>query len=207
MVVAIVALVFVMVGSAVAGTDALTSKLSKSSVKKIARKQINKAAPGLSVSHSTTADNATSATTAGNATTADNATNATTVGNVGVSKVFTKIPNGTGATTAFQGNGLTVTISCAAGHLAINATTSVDHAYIASDNSDGHMTAQIGGDRSSDFGVGDTFNPLSVQARGEGTLTYSQPDGKYVSIVFAADNASTFGTFDGCFIVGTATQG
>ena len=49
MVVAVCALVFAMVGSAVAGTDGLSNKITKAKVKKIAKKQISKAAPGLSV--------------------------------------------------------------------------------------------------------------------------------------------------------------
>jgi hypothetical protein len=70
-VVAVFALCFAIVGSAIAGTDASKKALSKSQVKKIAKKQANKAikkaAPGLSVSHASTADTATSATSATNA--------------------------------------------------------------------------------------------------------------------------------------------
>ena len=44
MVVAVFALVFAMVGSAVAGTDGLSEKITKSKVKKIAKKQANKVA-------------------------------------------------------------------------------------------------------------------------------------------------------------------
>ena len=70
-IVAVFALSFAIVGSAIAGTDASKKALSKSQVKKIAKKQankqINKKAPGLSVAHATTADSATSATTATNA--------------------------------------------------------------------------------------------------------------------------------------------
>jgi len=69
-VVAVLALCFAIVGSAIAGTDASKKALSKSQVKKIAKKQankaINKAAPGLSVDHANSADTATSATTSTN---------------------------------------------------------------------------------------------------------------------------------------------
>ena len=58
-VVAVLALVFAMVGSAVAGTDGLSSKITKSKVKQIAKKQankqINKKAPGLAVDSANTA--------------------------------------------------------------------------------------------------------------------------------------------------------
>jgi len=74
-VVAVFALCFALVGSAIAGTDSAKKALSKSQVKKIAKKQANKAitkaAPGLSVAHATSADTATNATNASHATNAD----------------------------------------------------------------------------------------------------------------------------------------
>jgi hypothetical protein len=66
-------------GAAVAGTDALTGKITKAKIKKIAAKEIAKAAPALSVAHATTADtaaNAGNATNADHAAAADSATNA-----------------------------------------------------------------------------------------------------------------------------------
>jgi len=65
-VVAVFALCFAVVGSAIAGTEASKKALSKSQVKKIAKKQIKKAAPKLSVAHATSADTATGAATATN---------------------------------------------------------------------------------------------------------------------------------------------
>ena len=74
-VVAVFALSFAVVGSAIAGTDSAKKALSKSQVKKISKKQadkeINKKAPGLSVAHATSADSATSATSAATATNAN----------------------------------------------------------------------------------------------------------------------------------------
>ena len=74
-VVAVFALCFAVVGSAIAGTEASKKALSKSQVKKISKKQadkeINKKAPGLSVAHATSADTATSATCASTATNAN----------------------------------------------------------------------------------------------------------------------------------------
>jgi len=73
MIVAVVALSFALVGSAVAGTDAIDRAINKSKVKTIAKKQaskqIDEKAPGLSVANAVTAQNATNAT---NATTAAN---------------------------------------------------------------------------------------------------------------------------------------
>jgi len=48
-IVGVIALAVGLVGTAIAGTDALDRAISKSKVKKIANKQINKAAPGLTV--------------------------------------------------------------------------------------------------------------------------------------------------------------
>jgi hypothetical protein len=56
--VAAVALVAAFAGTALAGSDAATSAINKKKVKKIARKQINQLAPGLSVDHANTADSA-----------------------------------------------------------------------------------------------------------------------------------------------------
>ena len=71
-IVAALALVAALAGTAIAGSDVQSSALSKKKVKKIAKKQakkqINKLAPGLSVAH---ADSADSATTADSATQVD----------------------------------------------------------------------------------------------------------------------------------------
>jgi hypothetical protein len=79
LVVAILALVAALAGTAVAGPGASSSAITKSKVKKIANKQITKRAPGLSVAHADTADNATNAQNAANATNAQNAANANSV--------------------------------------------------------------------------------------------------------------------------------
>lgn len=80
MVVAVLALAFAVVGTAMAGvaTISVLGKQEKKQVKKIARKQANAQitarARGLSVSHATTADSANSAATANSATSANSAT-------------------------------------------------------------------------------------------------------------------------------------
>ncbi len=64
-VIAAFALVFALVGTAVAGPDAISSKITKSKVKTISKKQANKAIdaaePDLNVNSAKTADNATNA--------------------------------------------------------------------------------------------------------------------------------------------------
>lgn len=63
MVVAIVALIFAVTGTAVAGvaTISVLSKKEKTQTRNIAKNEINKAAPGLSVAKATNAQNATNA--------------------------------------------------------------------------------------------------------------------------------------------------
>ena len=85
-VIALVALVLAVGGSAVADPGP-ANKITKSTVRKIAVKQINKAAPTLAVAsavnatNATNATNAVNATDAGHATTADTATTAATATN------------------------------------------------------------------------------------------------------------------------------
>src|SRR6266511_1433412 len=74
-VVAVLALVAALAGTAIAGPDASTSAITKNKVKKIARQQVTQLAPTL---HVATADNASKADTA---TSADTATTAETAGN------------------------------------------------------------------------------------------------------------------------------
>ena len=195
MLVAVAALAFAMVGTAVAGTDAV-SKLTKSKVRSIADKEIKKKAPGLTVAKAASADNATNAV---------NAANAAKVGGQTSTKLFTKIASGTGATTVFEGSGLRLTAACSAGGaLTFAATTSVNDSILLSE---GNNNGTAFGSRTSDFDVGNTETPLGGQARGAGSMTYSTPTGAFATITYAADDADTFGTFDGCVVVGTAMSG
>jgi hypothetical protein len=75
-VVAVLALVAALAGTAIAGTPATTSAINKKKVKKIATKQINKLAPTLSVASADTAGSADTATTADTAANAQSASNA-----------------------------------------------------------------------------------------------------------------------------------
>ena len=60
-IVAVLALVAAFAGTAIAGPDAISNKVTKSKVKTIAKKQINKAAPGLSVAEAEKAEKAENA--------------------------------------------------------------------------------------------------------------------------------------------------
>jgi hypothetical protein len=198
MIVAVCALAFAMVGTAVA-SDGAVSKITKSKVKSIAKKQADKRLKAnVSGSHVNLSDKAT------NADNATNAANAAAVGGQTVTKLFTKIPSGTGATTVYQRNGLTLSVACAGGALQFRATTSVNDSIFFSEGGNNGTAFSL---RSSNFDVGDTLNPLAAQSRGNGTITYSTPTGEYVTVTYAADDAATFDTFDGCVIVGSAISG
>jgi hypothetical protein len=195
MLVAVAALAFAMVGTAVAGPSSV-SKLTKSKVKSIAKKQADKELKAnVAGSHVNVADKATAA---------DSASNAAAVGGQSVSKLFTKIPAGTGNTTVFTGNGFTLQINCVAGSLNVSATTSVNDSILFSE---GNNNGTAFGTRSSDFDVGDVEDPLSTQPRGDGSIQFSTPTGSYVNILFAGDDSNTFDTFDGCVFVGNAIAG
>ena len=99
MIVAAMALTFALVGTAVAGTDAV-SKLTKSKVKSIANKQIDKRAPGLSVAKAVEADHAK---------TADAAVNAQALGGKALDQVRSVAASGANsAVVASIGGGTTV---------------------------------------------------------------------------------------------------
>ena len=126
MIVAVIALALGMVGTAVAGTDGLNAKLSKSKVKKIADKEIAKKAPGLSVSHAGSADSATTANSANRADSADSATTAGSANGVTPVKInFT--PTGNASGTVFHAGGLKIDATCSGGSLTqLDATVDAD---------------------------------------------------------------------------------
>jgi hypothetical protein len=122
LVIAVLALVAAVAGTAVAGPGATTSKLSKKKVVKIADQEINKLAPGLSVAHAESANTATRANTATNAdnadsaTTAQSATNADTaasVGGVSIQPVSIAMIDGPSFAEPLNVNGSLVTVICA----------------------------------------------------------------------------------------------
>lgn len=204
LVVAVVALAFAVVGTAVAANDGLVfPKLSKSKVKKIAKKQATQQLKAnVSDSHVNLADKAT------NADRAAAADAAATVGGQTVHKLFTKIPSGSGTTTVLEVNGLKLSASCVTGSLSFTATTSVDDSEWVSNAANTAVDPPVvGGDRSSEFDRSDGINVIDGLSRGGGTFTYSQPNGSYVSGTFLTDDSNSFGTFDGCVVVGTAFSG
>jgi hypothetical protein len=114
--VAVLALVAAVAGTAVAGTGATTSKLTKKKVVKIADQEINKLAPGLSVAHSESADTATnaekaaSADSALSAQSALSANTADSVGGVSIEPVRISLPENTAGPTVVSVDGSLVEI-------------------------------------------------------------------------------------------------
>lgn len=160
MVVSIVALVLAVTGTSVAGvaTISVLNKKEKKQTRNIAKDEINKAAPGLSVANAVNAENAanaqsatnaesaTNATNATNADNADQADNSTTVNGVGVEGVLYRQSDTTNnPQTLVNLGGLTLTANCNGGNLDLNANTSVNNATLSSaaiDTGSGLVSAQ-----------------------------------------------------------------
>jgi hypothetical protein len=117
--VAVLALVAALAGTAVAGHDASTSALSKKKVKKIARKQaikqINALVPGLADEQITSRAPGLSVAHAETAAQADAAGNAATVDGQRVTKIFAKLPPGTINRTIATINAFRIRATCSAG--------------------------------------------------------------------------------------------
>jgi len=139
-IVAVVALAFAMVGTAIAGTDGLSNKITKSKVKKIAKKQINKAAPGLSVAK---------------AANADNAANAAEVGGNKIVQIDFR-PAGAAQATILDLNGLQMKSNCNGTNDTITAETTVASSEIYFHTVRAGLSETSGDD--SDFNPGDSIN-------------------------------------------------
>lgn len=146
LIVAVVALSMAVVGTAVAGTGGLTHKITKSKVKSIAKKQIKKAAPGLSVAKAETATNA------------DNATNAANAAEVGGNKIvqIDFRPAGAAQATILDLNGLQMKSNCNGTNDTITAETTVASSEIYFNTVRAGLSETSGDD--SDFNPGDSLN-------------------------------------------------
>lgn len=176
-VVAVLALVAAVAGTAVAGTD-VHSAVSKKQTKKIAKKQIDKLAPGLSVAHADTADSAT------------RAGSADAVGGNRVARINLRAASVAAGTPFLQLSGFRLEATCAAADETVIADTTVaggELSAISTDASTGAIT------RAND----DTFNPGDDQilsAGGVGSdriynIHYSGGDGRNVSVQLVTEDA------------------
>jgi hypothetical protein len=179
MVLAALALVFAMVGTAVAGTDGISSKLTKSTVKKIAKKQATKQLKAnVAGSHVNTADNATSA---------QNANTANGVSIVGFN--YRRLANGATATVLNAG-GLTINASCSGtGSLGVDVTTNATDAEIESATTDVAGGAVDNENQDDHFSSGDTYDLFPDDSADQvGQLEYSAADGTRISVTFQGDS-------------------
>jgi hypothetical protein len=204
--VAVLALVAALAGTAVAGTDATTSAINKKKVKSIAAKQINKLAPGLSVASAETADSADSATRAQNATNATNATNAQRATNAtnaqnasnaravdGNSVVDFRL-NGTSPIAERQIldlGGLQLRATCDSalgGIVTLTARTTVNGGQIAAIAEDASATANDGRAFDENLDVGEAFTFPTVRSEGLVRGSYLGGDLRHVEILYTIEN-------------------
>lgn len=218
LVVASLALIAALTGTAIAGPHATTGAVSKARVKKIAtrqinklaprlaRRQINKLAPGLSVAH---ADSAASADSAGSANMANTAANALRINDVSVVKIDSRQPEGAPAATILDLAGLQLRASCPlTGGIQVLATTTKQNSSLY-----GYADYPANLDHDSFDREGGDFDPgtsvdLDVELDGlgdprAGALVYEAPDGAVVTVQFAADVNGT----SKCVFTGTAVGG
>jgi hypothetical protein len=128
--------------------------------------------------HATAADSAASAT---------NATNAGTVGGVTVKGFSYQTPSNGATATLFTLDGLTLTATCSAGR--VDATTTVDHAYISASWVTATNVAQYVSNTDFDVASG-SFLVNSTTGAETGSIEYVQPNGKRVSVILQADMAT-----------------
>jgi hypothetical protein len=169
-------------------------------IRRIANRVVTKRAPKLSVLHATSAGTASVAVSAGIA------DSARTINGVHLGKVDTRIPPGTGQTTVFSANGLTLSATCsAAGALNLTGTTSVGDAEIYEQGGHGstfhsHDEHEFdpGGVEEVGLNLGD-----GTQDGVSGLVVYSTANGDVVTIVLSITE-SAHGGSAGCAVEGTA---
>jgi hypothetical protein len=206
MLVGVLALVAAVVGTAVAGPTATTSKLGKKKVVKIADQEINKLAPGLSVAHAesantantaTSADNADSANSAVSAQSALSANTADSVGGVSIEPVRLARPDGSPETTIVSVNGSFVSLSnCGSGQVTLRVGRSADGPPIAAEwIAPAAAAANLIAPGNS---LSNNFQVLGLSAsirESSGRVTRVFIDGFH--------EANAFGGTDDCFVQGT----
>lgn len=210
LIVAAIALVVAMAGTSIAQDPA--AKLTRSKVKEIAKKQINKAAPKLSVAKASSADSAAIASKAEQASTATSANTAQTVNGFRIEKFSrssTTVTSPTGEPFVSAG-GLNLSFVCLGPNAEVGstATTTADNARISvtgvseEEQGDGNNFTTLLFD--DEFDTGEEFNatPFGLD-HGYMNLTYHAADGTVVSAQYRA----SVGGPEGCVIDGTLTVG
>ena len=203
MIISVVALCFAMVGGAYAAGPLSKSQVKKIA-KKVAKKEINKAAPGLSVAKAANADNAT------NATNAQTAQNANSVDGASILVLNHRSGNVTDAVIGTIGE-VTFRVDCASGNETIEMTTTANDNDVSAISNDASATdgsaSQIDGDFQDSFDVGDVF----VAGPGAGAasdriynIVYAAASGKNVTATLSTEDAVAG---NNCVVSGTAISG
>jgi hypothetical protein len=194
LIVAAVALIFAIAGTAIAGPGSISSKISKAKVKKIAKKQINKAAPGLSVAKAVKADSA------------DTAASADSVNGHQIFKIFAKIPVGSADQTIATFAGYTLSASCtAAGDLDRLLLVPPDTPFTnqtSTGNGNVGPVFSYGGGSAIRMDSDGTNN----NTRGAASFSAARSDGIVLTGVIGFDNDPAFEQGSGCAVYGEVTQ-
>jgi hypothetical protein len=187
-VVAALAIVAALAGTAVAAdTGATSNKITKSKVKKIAKKQANKVLDqresSLRVDHAKTAEQATNADTAATA----NAISGLTFRNISYNS------NSTAPTTILDLNGFQMVADCdAANQLVAQTTVNAASARYFQVESDTGPPANLVSEEDETFNVGDQLSLVQGGTNDEEALgVYTRPDGGHVEWQLDYDGAAT----------------
>ena len=177
LVISIIALI-----AALGGGYAIAKGGDKKSDKKIANKQITKRAPGLSVLHAKTADNAT------------DSGNAAKVGGSSVITIYKTQPPGTSEQTIFSSGPFTITMACTVGDrtdgvLKVSASETQANSEGQSDNG-GAFTQEDNGTGTSTVDITDTSN------RSDGGSTFAGSTSAGASISGQVDWSPADETFN-----------
>lgn len=200
LIVAAIAMTFALIGTSVAADP--VAKVSVKKAKKIAKREIKKAAPNLSVSKAKTADSATSAA---------NAINADNVGGFRIAK-FSVATTSAGADQPLaEAGGLRLAYGCNAGgtNVDLTAGTATDNARISLSVVSAAVLAD-GGNASlfradDDFDTADQLDaaPGAGDDIFSGQLTYHAANGTVVTAIYRTSEDGP----QGCVVDGTLTFG
>jgi hypothetical protein len=122
-------------------------------------------------------------------------------------KLNARLPAGTDDTTVLDLGGLTLIGSCPGGNPALSARSNANDGQLkGSVVNGGGQNAAVGLNRD-DFDTGSTQSILGGKQQGQGTIVYSRPDGGIVQVTYAFADAPTQGAFNGCVFSGTGFAG
>jgi hypothetical protein len=208
MITAVLALVAALGGTALAGvaTTAKLDKKEKKQAKKVATKQINKLAPGLSVASADTATTANSAETANSANTAAQAQNAGTANGVKPVKISFARPTNTPETTFVDRGGVRIRGECDGSQAILWARSTANNGLAKFDivNADGSSGSSP---NNPDFDTGDALQAATVGGTGgvrTVTVTFRGAGGTALSgdVVIAQNAGAAQCVFAGTVLVG-----